>query len=217
MGAISPAVFAPLAEGSGLINLLGDWIFKRVDSDILALDGAMPPELTISINLSPLQFSQANFLETLKTRLAQLQSNNEIELELTEGVVMSDAEDSMTKLMELRSAGFRLAIDDFGTGYSSLSYLKDFPVNTLKIDQAFVAALGTESANSIVRAILALAKALNLDVVAEGVETREQAAFLTGHQCKILQGFLLARPMPLDGVIDLLDHDFSSMLTATTG
>ncbi len=217
LGAISPAVFAPLAEGSGLINLLGDWIFKRVDSDILALDGAMPPELTISINLSPLQFSQANFLETLKTRLAQLQSNNEIELELTEGVVMSDAEDSMTKLMELRSAGFRLAIDDFGTGYSSLSYLKDFPVNTLKIDQAFVAALGTESANSIVRAILALAKALNLDVVAEGVETREQAAFLTGHQCKILQGFLLARPMPLDGVIDLLDHDFSSMLTATTG
>jgi len=217
LGAISPAVFAPLAEGSGLINLLGDWIFKRVDSDILALDGAMPPELTISINLSPLQFSQANFLETLKTRLAQLQSNNQIELELTEGVVMSDAEDSMTKLVELRSAGFRLAIDDFGTGYSSLSYLKDFPVNTLKIDQAFVAALGTESANSIVRAILALAKALNLDVVAEGVETREQAAFLTGHQCKILQGFLLARPMPLDGVIDLLDHDFSSMLTATTG
>ena len=217
LGAISPAVFAPLAEGSGLINLLGDWIFKRVDSDILALDGAMPPELTISINLSPLQFSQANFLETLKTRLAQLQSNNEIELELTEGVVMSDAEDSMTKLMELRSAGFRLAIDDFGTGYSSLSYLKDFPVNTLKIDQAFVAALGTESANSIVRAILALAKALNLDVVAEGVETREQAAFLTGHQCKILQGFLLARPMPLDGVIDLLSHDFSYMLTANTG
>ena len=217
LGAISPAVFAPLAEGSGLINLLGDWIFKRVDSDILALDGAMPPELTISINLSPLQFSQANFLDTLKTRLKQLQSNNEIELELTEGVVMSDAEDSMTKLMELRSAGFRLAIDDFGTGYSSLSYLKDFPVNTLKIDQAFIAALGTESANSIVRAILALARALNLDVVAEGVETAEQAAFLTEHQCKILQGFLLARPMPLDGVIDLLDHDFSSMLTATTG
>ena len=217
LGAISPAVFAPLAEGSGLINLLGDWIFKRVDSDILALDGAMPPELTISINLSPLQFSQANFLDTLKIRLKQLQSNNEIELELTEGVVMSDAEDSMIKLKELRSAGFRLAIDDFGTGYSSLSYLKDFPVNTLKIDQAFVAALGTESANSIVRAILALAKALNLDVVAEGVETREQAAFLTGHQCKILQGFLLARPMPLGGVIDLLDHDFSSMLTATKG
>ena len=217
LGAISPAVFAPLAEGSGLINVLGDWIFKRVDSDILALDGAMPPELTISINLSPLQFSQANFLETLKTRLKQLQSNNEIELELTEGVVMSDAEDSMTKLTELRSAGFRLAIDDFGTGYSSLSYLKDFPVNTLKIDQAFIAALGTESANSIVRAILALARALNLDVVAEGVETAEQAAFLTEHQCKILQGFLLARPMPLDGVIDLLDHDFSSMLSATTG
>lgn len=217
LGAISPAVFAPLAEGSGLINLLGDWIFKRVDSDILALDGAMPPELTISINLSPLQFSQANFLDTLKIRLKQLQSNNEIELELTEGVVMSDAEDSMIKLKELRSAGFRLAIDDFGTGYSSLSYLKDFPVNTLKIDQAFVAALGTESANSIVRAILALAKALNLDVVAEGVETREQAAFLTGHQCKILQGFLLARPMPLGGVIDLLDHDFSSMLVAPAG
>ncbi len=216
LGAISPAVFAPLAEGSGLINMLGDWIFARVDGDILALDGALPSNIIISINLSPLQFSQSNFLETLKSRLRQLQSNNEIELELTEGVIMSDAEHSMTKLMELREAGFRLAIDDFGTGYSSLSYLKDFPVNTLKIDQAFVAALGNESGNSIVRAILALATALHLNVVAEGVETREQAAFLTQHRCNVLQGFLLARPMPLDGVIDLLNHDFSSMLTATT-
>jgi len=215
LGAISPAVFAPLAEASGLINLLGDWIFNRVDSDIQGLSGALPSDITVSINLSPLQFTQANFLETLKNRLSQLQSSNEIELELTEGVIMSDAEDSMAKLKDLREAGFRLAIDDFGTGYSSLSYLKDFPVNTLKIDQAFVAALGDESGNSIVRAILALAKALNLDVVAEGVETREQAAFLTHYQCNILQGFLLARPMPLNGVIDLLDHDFSAMLITT--
>ena len=211
LGAISPALFAPLAEGSGLISQLGDWIFKRVDSDIQTLKGVFPSYLTISINLSPLQFTQANFLETLKLRLSELQSKNAIELELTEGVIMSDADDSLLKLHELRKAGFRLAIDDFGTGYSSLSYLKDFPVNTLKIDQAFVANLGDESGNSIVRAILALATALNLDVVAEGVETHEQADFLTRHHCNILQGFLLAKPIPLQNVIDMLDVDFSHM------
>ena len=209
LGAISPALFAPLAEGSGLISQLGDWIFKRVDSDIQTLKEVFPSYLTISINLSPLQFTQANFLETLKLRLSELQSKNAIELELTEGVIMSDADDSLLKLHELRKAGFRLAIDDFGTGYSSLSYLKDFPVNTLKIDQAFVANLGCESGNSIVRAILALATALNLDVVAEGVETHEQADFLTRHHCNILQGFLLAKPIPLQNVIDRLDVDFS--------
>ena len=211
LGAISPALFAPLAEGSGLISQLGDWIFKRVDSDIQTLKEVFPSYLTISINLSPLQFTQANFLETLKLRLSELQSKNAIELELTEGVIMSDADDSLLKLHELRKAGFRLAIDDFGTGYSSLSYLKDFPVNTLKIDQAFVANLGDESGNSIVRAILALATALNLDVVAEGVETHEQADFLTRHHCHILQGFLLAKPIPLQNVIDMLDVDFSHM------
>lgn len=211
LGAISPALFAPLAEGSGLISQLGDWIFKRVDSDIQTLKGVFPSYLTVSINLSPLQFTQANFLETLKLRLSELQSKNAIELELTEGVIMSDADDSLLKLHELRKAGFRLAIDDFGTGYSSLSYLKDFPVNTLKIDQAFVANLGDESGNSIVRAILALATALNLDVVAEGVETHEQADFLTRHHCNILQGFLLAKPIPLQNVIDMLDVDFSHM------
>ena len=211
LGAISPALFTPLAEGSGLISQLGDWIFKRVDSDIQTLKGVFPSYLTISINLSPLQFTQANFLETLKLRLSELQSKNAIELELTEGVIMSDADDSLLKLHELRKAGFRLAIDDFGTGYSSLSYLKDFPVNTLKIDQAFVANLGCESGNSIVRAILALATALNLDVVAEGVETHEQADFLTRHHCNILQGFLLAKPLPLQNVIDRLDVDFSHM------
>ena len=211
LGAISPALFAPLAEGSGLISQLGDWIFKRVDSDIQTLKEVFPSYLTISINLSPLQFTQANFLETLKLRLSELQSKNAIELELTEGVIMSDADDSLLKLHELRKAGFRLAIDDFGTGYSSLSYLKDFPVNTLKIDQAFVANLGDESGNSIVRAILALATALNLDMVAEGVETHEQADFLTRHHCNILQGFLLAKPIPLQNVIDMLDVDFSHM------
>jgi predicted signal transduction protein with EAL and GGDEF domain len=211
LGPISPALFAPLAEGSGLISQLGDWIFKRVDSDIQSLKESLPSYLTISINLSPLQFTQANFLETLKVRLSELQSNNAIELELTEGVIMSDADDSLLKLHELRKAGFRLAIDDFGTGYSSLSYLKDFPVNTLKIDQAFVANLGNDSGNSIVRAILALAEALDLDVVAEGVETQEQAHFLTRHHCKILQGFLLAKPIPLQEVVEILDVDFSHM------
>ena len=211
-GAISPGVFAPLAEESGLINQLGDWIFKRIEQDFTEQAEPALEEITVCINLSPLQFSQADFIETLKENLERLRTMARVELELTEGVVMSDTDDSLLKLNELREAGIRLAIDDFGTGYSSLSYLKDFPVQTLKIDRAFVQNLNTDSGKGIVQAILAVAGATDLTVVAEGVETRAQAQFLTSQNCALLQGFWLAEPMALSEVVKLLDDDFRPRL-----
>ena len=121
-----------------------------------------------------------------------------VELELTEGVLMSDTSDSLHKLNELRQLGIRLAIDDFGTGYSSLSYLKDFPVQTLKIDRAFVKNLGNDSGKSIVRAILAVADATKLTVVAEGVETEAQLEFLIENECDYAQGWLIAKALNSD-------------------
>ena len=212
LGPISPGVFAPLAEESGLINQLGDWIFKRIEQDFKQQQQHLSQDLTISINLSPLQFTQADFTQTLATNLESIQAITKVELELTEGVLMSDTSDSLLKLNELRQLGIRLAIDDFGTGYSSLSYLKDFPVQTLKIDRAFVKNLGNDSGKSIVRAILAVADATKLTVVAEGVETRDQAQFLTHQQCRLLQGFWLAEPMALSEVVKLLDDDFRPRL-----
>ena len=211
-GAISPGVFAPLAEESGLINQLGDWIFKRIEQDFTEQAEPALEEITVCINLSPLQFSQADFIETLKENLERLRTMARVELELTEGVVMSDTDDSLLKLNELREAGIRLAIDDFGTGYSSLSYLKDFPVQTLKIDRAFVQNLNTDSGKGIVQAILAVAGATDLTVVAEGVETRAQAQFLTSQNCALLQGFWLAEPMALSEAVKLLDDDFRPRL-----
>ena len=212
LGPISPGIFAPLAEESGLINQLGDWIFKRIQRDFEQQQQHLSRELTVSINLSPLQFTQADFTQTLKANLESIQAITKVELELTEGVLMSDTSDSLLKLNELRQAGIRLAIDDFGTGYSSLSYLKDFPVQTLKIDRAFVKNMGSDSGKSIVRAILAVANATKLTVVAEGVETRDQAQFLTRQQCRLLQGFWLAQPMALSEVVKLLDDDFTPRL-----
>lgn len=215
-GAVSPGVFAPLAEESGLINQLGDWIFQRIERDFSEQPTHVFKELTVSINLSPLQFTQADFTEALKHNLKRLQTITQVELELTEGVIMSDTADSLLKLTELREAGITLAIDDFGTGYSSLSYLKDFPVQTLKIDRSFVNNLSSDSGQSIVRAILAVANAINLTVVAEGVETRQQAHFLTRQQCQLLQGFWLAQPMALSEVVNLLDDDFRPRLQELT-
>lgn len=208
---ISPAVFIPVAERSGLITPLGDWILRRVHRDAQLAAGKFPKNIAISINLSPLQFTQSNFVEHVSQTLQQLDLAYDIELELTEGVIMSDAESNLSKLRQLKSLGFKLAIDDFGTGYSSLSYLRHFPIDTLKIDRSFVADIGQADGEGIVRAILSLCKELNLKCVAEGVETREQAEFLRAHGCDTLQGFLLAKPTTVDGLIATTQENFSHL------
>ena len=209
---ISPATFIPVAERSGLISPLGDWILRRVQRDAKFAAGKFPPNIAISINLSPLQFTQSNFVEHVTETLRQLELGYDIELELTEGVIMSDAETNLSKLRRLKHLGFKLAIDDFGTGYSSLSYLRHFPIDTLKIDRSFVTDIGQADGEGIVRAILGLCKELNLKSVAEGVETREQAEFLRQHGCDTLQGFLLARPTTVEGLINATQQNFSSLI-----
>jgi predicted signal transduction protein with EAL and GGDEF domain len=212
LGMIPPDKFVNVAEGSGQIIALGSWIIQRISQDVNDNPRAFPQEWTIGINLSPLQFTQSNFVETLSALLGGL---NVVELELTEGVIMSDADDSLSKMSALRDKGFRLAIDDFGTGYSSLSYLQDFPIDTLKIDRAFVSRIGSEHGDGIVKAILRLGQALKLKVIAEGVETEEQAAFLHQNACDSFQGYLYSKPVTIDALETLQDKTYPISSAAT--
>ena len=209
---VSPERFIPVAERSGVINDLGDWILNQVNTDAKAFAGQLPSKLALAVNLSPLQFNQSNFVERLTTTLKQLEIQYKIELELTEGAIMQSGNDSISKLKQLKNLGFKLAIDDFGTGYSSLNYLRRFPIDTLKIDRTFVNDIGTESGNGIVNAIVSMAQALGLDLVAEGVETAEQAAYLRERGCYSLQGYLISKPVPIQELVKLCQQDFRAQI-----
>lgn len=195
LGMIPPDKFIDVAEGSGQIISLGNWIIQRVGQDVIDNPSAFPEKWTIGVNLSPLQFTQSNFIETISTLLSATGHHRSVELELTEGVIMADADDSLAKMNALKDTGFRLAIDDFGTGYSSLSYLQNFPIDTLKIDRAFVSKIGTDHGDGIVKAILKMGQALELKVIAEGVETEQQALFLNQYACDSFQGYLYSKPV----------------------
>ena len=195
LGMIPPDKFIDVAEGSGQIISLGNWIIQRVGQDVIDNPSAFPEKWTIGVNLSPLQFTQSNFIETISTLLSATGHHRSVELELTEGVIMADAHDSLAKMNALKDTGFRLAIDDFGTGYSSLSYLQNFPIDTLKIDRAFVSKIGTDHGDGIVKAILKMGQALELKVIAEGVETEQQALFLNQYACDSFQGYLYSKPV----------------------
>lgn len=152
----------------------------------------------MSVNVSQLQFRKPNFCETVRSIIDEMNVSPELlELELTEGMLMHNKESVLATLKELKNAGIHLAVDDFGTGYSSLSYLKRFPLDVLKIDQSFVRDIATDSDDAeIVRAIIAMARALRLKVIAEGVETEEQLEFLKNHRCESYQGYYFSRPIP---------------------
>ena len=209
---VFPERFIPVAERSGVINDLGDWILNQVNKDAKQFAGQMPRKLALAVNLSPLQFNQSNFVERLTTTLKQLEIQYKIELELTEGAIMQSGNDSISKLKQLKNLGFKLAIDDFGTGYSSLNYLRRFPIDTLKIDRTFVSDIGTESGNGIVNAIVSMAQALGLDLVAEGVETVDQAAYLRERGCYSVQGFLVSKPVPIQELVKLCQQDFRAQI-----
>ena len=209
---VSPERFIPVAERSGVINDLGDWILNQVNKDAKAYAGLLPSKLTLAVNLSPLQFNQSNFVERLTSILKQLEIQYKIELELTEGAIMQSGNDSIGKLNQLKNLGFKLAIDDFGTGYSSLNYLRRFPIDTLKIDRTFVNDIGSESGNGIVNAIVSMAQALGLDLVAEGVETREQASYLRERGCYSIQGYLISRPVAINDLVKLCQEDFRAQI-----
>ncbi|MEC8008768.1 MAG: bifunctional diguanylate cyclase/phosphodiesterase, partial [Pseudomonadota bacterium] len=209
---VSPERFIPVAERSGVINDLGDWILNQVNKDAKQFAGQLPSKLALAVNLSPLQFNQSNFVERLTTTLKQLEIQYKIELELTEGAIMHSGNDSISKLKQLTNLGFKLAIDDFGTGYSSLNYLRRFPIDTLKIDRTFVNDIGTESGNGSVNAIVSMAQALGLDLVAEGVETADQAAYLRELGCYSLQGYFISKPVPIQELVKLCQQDFRAQI-----
>lgn len=192
-GPISPAVFVPLAEESGLINALGEFALRRVFED-----SRKWPDLKVAVNVSSTQLQAPNFIPRLDRLVDETGIDPQrFELELTESVLLDESGHTRDKLQALRRRGFSLALDDFGTGYSSLSYLQHFPINKIKIDRSFVTNLGVgQEADEIIGAIVKLARALRLSVLAEGVETNEQWLRLQAVGCVEIQGYVAARPMP---------------------
>ncbi len=205
-GFISPAVFIPVAEQSGLINRIGDWVLRQAAMQLRIWESQGYAVVPIAVNLSAIQFAQKDLVERITNIVRDIGiSNNLIELELTESALMDSNGDSTKKLDDLYAAGFVLALDDFGTGYSSLSRLKLLPVQRLKIDQSFVRDIATDSNDeSIVRATSVLAHALGMTVTAEGVESREQLAFITELGCEEYQGYLYSRPVPAADAVNFL-------------
>jgi diguanylate cyclase (GGDEF)-like protein/PAS domain S-box-containing protein len=197
-GMISPARFIPLAEETGLIVEIGTWVLRSACSQMkLWLDAGSPIEM-VAVNLSPRQFRHPDLVGLVRDTLAETGlPAHRLELEITEGALIDDADDAVDKLNQLKALGVRLAIDDFGTGYSSLAYLKRFPVNKLKVDQAFVRGVPANRTDcEIVAAVIALGKALGLEVLAEGIESEEQFGHLMALGCDTAQGYLLGRPVP---------------------
>ena len=197
LGMISPDQFIPLAEESGLILPLGEWVIRRACRQLKEWRESGVAPLKLSVNLSSRQFMQADLVDMVERILKETGVEPEyFELELTESMLMADAQQSIDKLHGFRKLGLTLSIDDFGTGYSSLAYLKKFPIQTLKIDRSFINDLGLDSDNdAIVKATIAMAKSLNLKVIAEGVETRSQFDLLDGYGCQEVQGYLFSKPL----------------------
>jgi diguanylate cyclase (GGDEF)-like protein/PAS domain S-box-containing protein len=197
-GLVSPADFIPLAEETGLIIPLGEWVFTQAVRQVAAWRRQGLSDMVVAVNISAVQFRQEDFVQRIREIMQAEEADSQaIELELTESILMNDMETSIQTLNDLRELGFRIAIDDFGTGYSSLNYLRRLPINVLKIDQSFVREMLKEPASlAIVESIIALAHALGKDTIAEGVETAAELDMLKDRQCKIIQGYYFSKPLP---------------------
>ena len=206
LGIVPPARFIPLAEETGLIIPIGEWVLRSAVAQAMAWHAAGFTDLSVAVNMSARQFQQQNVPDLVRDVLQDSgMPPHCLELELTESTLMHDTDAAVATMRQLKRLGVRLALDDFGTGYSSLSYLKRFPIDVLKIDQSFTFDVTTdESAASITRAIIAMARSLGMTTVAEGVETREQMEFLGALGGDVMQGFLISRPLPVDQITALL-------------
>lgn len=196
LGLIPPQHFIPIAEESGLILSIGEWVLKTACKQAVAWQKAGYGNLLMSVNLSARQLAHVGLIDLIKSTLKETGlSGNNLELELTESMIMEDTEETISVLKNIKSLGILLSIDDFGTGFSSLSYLKKLPVDTLKIDKIFVDEITSQASDApIVASIIALAKNLKLKVVAEGVESEEQVSYLHSHGCDEIQGYFYSRP-----------------------
>jgi diguanylate cyclase (GGDEF)-like protein/PAS domain S-box-containing protein len=206
LGAVSPAKFIPVAEETGLILGIGKWVLRNACAQSVAWQRAGLPPVRVSVNLSPRQLSDADLLDEVRAVLADTGLQPDLlELEVTESSVMHNVERALQVLGSLKAMGVRLAIDDFGTGYSSLAQLKRFPIDTLKVDRSFIRELPADTEDkAIAEAIIAMGKTLSLTVVAEGVETPEQKAFLRERACDQMQGYHFSKPIAADAFAELL-------------
>lgn len=208
-GIISPASFIPIAEKTGLIVLVGTWVIKAACLQIAEWNNLQltHPIDYLAVNVSARQFIQQDFVELVINTINETGINaNQLEIELTEGVLIYDVDDTLKKLQTLKELGVRIAVDDFGTGYSSLSYLKRFPLNMLKIDKSFIDTVTTNTSDAvIVQTIIMLAKGLEISVIAEGVETEQQLEFLRLRECDAFQGYFCSPPVPNAAFLALLD------------
>ncbi|OIQ74324.1 cyclic di-GMP phosphodiesterase Gmr [mine drainage metagenome] len=210
-GLLAPVQFVPIAEDCGLILPIGRWVLREACLQVQAWRQAGLPPITVAVNTSALEFRARDFLEYVRATLedAHLEPRY-LELELTESVLMRDAESTHSVLNELASLGVNLAVDDFGTGYSSLSYLRRFPIDTLKIDQSFVNQMTSNQEDAtIVSAVISMGRSLKRRVIAEGVETAEQHAFLLARNCDEGQGYYYGRPVAAEDLAALLKTGMS--------
>lgn len=207
-GFISPEIFVPVAEEAGLIIELGEWILRTACRQTHELQQMGYDGLNIAVNISAVQFTDGNLLPMVSRALEDMSlAPSFLELEITESAVMHDPEEVIKSLHELSRFGMRLAIDDFGTGYSSLAYLKRFPVDTLKIDRAFITDISSDNDDvAIVEAVLGLGKHFNMKVVAEGVEDEEQLEFLKQQGCDIAQGYFISKPLAFDQYVEWIER-----------
>lgn len=220
-GILAPGTFIPQAEDSGLILPLGNWVLETACKQIaLWADRAETADITVSVNISAGQLRQPDFVETVLGTLNATGANpHNLELELTESMLVENIEDIIAKMTVLNARGLRFSLDDFGTGYSSLSYLKRLPLDKLKIDRSFVLdMLDDSSGGAIAQAIISLSRTMGLSVIAEGVETEEQRAFLASLGCHSYQGYLFSRPLPIfefEARLQKSNHEMeASMLSA---
>ena len=209
LGRVSPDAFIRVAEETGLIVPIGEWVLNTACAQLQKWQGQGLPRLQLSVNVSAIQIARQDLSFVVARSLRNCQVDAEqLDIEITESTLMSGGERAVRMLSELRGLGVSVSLDDFGTGYSSLSYLRRFPINNLKIDRSFVAEIEQDqSSRSIVAAIIAMSRSMDMSVTAEGVENEAQLEFLCEHDCDYAQGFLLSRPVPA--------ADFERLLIAT--
>ena len=206
LGLVPPDKFIRIAENSGLILPIGEWVLRTACSQVRKWQDEGLPNVSVAVNVSAIQFRQEDFCELVRRVLHETGLAPQcLELELTESLLLADANVTLSVLQELKAMGLTLAIDDFGTGYSSFNYLRQFRVSKLKIDRTFIRDLTANSDDAaITTAIISMGKSLNIKVIAEGVENETQVAFLRAHQCDEIQGYYFSRPLAVDDVADKL-------------